>query len=175
MPRRNARQNPHFHDPDHAGEHPLGDLGQIAIAFLFLATWAGDTFLLKYTTFLNSTVPNSIRVPLGTALLLLSLFLANRGLFQIFGEKKKDPGVVRKGVFGVVRHPVYLSEILFYFGLLMFSLSLAAASVWGISIVFFRWIAAYEEKLCITRYGAKYTQYMRDVPMWIPRVWRRKR
>jgi len=44
-------------------------------------------------------------------------------------------------VFSVVRHPVYLSEILLYLGLLMLSISLAAAVVWIIAIGFLHYIS----------------------------------
>ena len=44
--------------------------------------------------------------------------------------------MITKGVFGLVRHPIYLSEILLYLGFLFFSASLAAACVWAIAILF---------------------------------------
>ena len=92
---------------------------------------------------------------------------------MVFGERRQNHGVIRKSVFGVIRHPIYLSEILLYFGLLMLSLSLAAALIWAIAISFLHYIAKYEERLCLVRYGEEYNRYMQDVPMWIPRFWKR--
>ena len=88
----------------------------------------------------------------------------------VFGEQRDGPGVFRKSVFGFVRHPIYLSELLLYLGLLMLSISLAAAVVWVIAIVFLYYISRYEERLLLARFGEEYAQYMRDVPMWIPRL-----
>jgi protein-S-isoprenylcysteine O-methyltransferase Ste14 len=143
------------------------------LALAFAATWIADTFFLRATTFLNRHVPLGIRIPLGVLLLVLSGYLAREGLSIVFGEEREEPGVIKKGVFGVVRHPIYLAEILFYLGLLMLSLSLAAAVVWAIAIAFLHTISRYEEKLLLARFGQAYQAYMREVPMWIPRPWRR--
>jgi protein-S-isoprenylcysteine O-methyltransferase Ste14 len=159
---------------DLAGEHKYGDAGQLAIAFIFVITWICDTFILHYTTFLNKNIPNSIRFSLGIVFLSLSAFLATKGLSIVFGEKRQNPGVIRKSAFGIIRHPIYLSEILLYLGLLMLSLSLAAALILGIAILFLHYIAKYEETLCLMRYGEEYKRYMRDVPMLVPRFWKRQ-
>jgi len=158
---------------DLTGEHSVGDVGQIVLACLFAATWISDTLLLKYTTFLNHYVPLGIRIPLGVILLVLSGYLAGAGLSIVVGKKREDPGVIRKSVFNVVRHPIYLSEILLYLGFLMLSISLAAGFVWVIAILFLHYISRYEERLLLARFGEEYEQYMREVPMWIPRLRKR--
>jgi protein-S-isoprenylcysteine O-methyltransferase Ste14 len=158
----------HQQRDDLTGEHVVGDAGQIVLACLFAATWIADTFFFKYTTFLNHYVPLGARIPLGVVLLVLSGYLARAGLSIVFGEQREKPGVIRKSVFSVVRHPVYLSEILLYLGLLMLSISLAAAVVWVTAIGFLHYISRYEERLLLVRFGDEYEHYMREVPMWIP-------
>ena len=155
---------------DLTGEHTVGDAGQMIIACLFAAIWISDAFFFKYTTFLNQYVPNGFRTPCGIILLVLSGYLAKTGLSIVFGEEREKPGVIRKGVFGVIRHPVYMSEILLYLGFLMLSISLAAALMWIIAIVFLHYISRHEEKLLLARFGKEYEQYIREVPMWIPRL-----
>jgi protein-S-isoprenylcysteine O-methyltransferase Ste14 len=130
----------HRHRDDLAGEHSMGDAGQLLLACLFAATWIADTFLLKYTTFLNQYVSIAARIPIGVVLLILSSYLARAGLAIVFGEERKKPGVIKKGVFSLIRHPIYLGEILLYLGLLMLSISLAAAVVWIVAIAFLRYI-----------------------------------
>jgi protein-S-isoprenylcysteine O-methyltransferase Ste14 len=163
----------HHHRDDLVGEHTLGDLGQFVLACLFAAIWIADTFLLQYTTFLNQYVPLAVRIPCGAVLLVLSGYLARTGLAIVFGEERKKPGVIRKDVFSVMRHPIYLSEILLYLGLLILSISLAAALVWIGAIAFLHYISRHEEKLLLERFGREYEQYMREVPMWIPRLRKR--
>lgn len=158
---------------DLTGEHALGDFGQLVLACLFAATWIVDSFVLQVTTILNHHVPLLIRIPLAVLLLALSAYLAWKGLATVFGEVRDEPGVITTGVFGIVRHPIYLSELLLYLGFLMLSLSLAAAVVWCAAIIFLHYISRCEEKLLLARFGEEYARYMRDVPMWIPRLHRR--
>jgi protein-S-isoprenylcysteine O-methyltransferase Ste14 len=170
----NRQTKAHPHREDLAGEHRMGDTGQLVLVILFSVIWIADSFFLEYTTFLNQYVSQWIRIPAAVLLLGFSGYMARSGLSIVFGEVREDPGVIRKGVFGRVRHPVYLSEILLYLGLLILSMSLLAALVWITAIIFLHYISRYEERLLLARFGKDYEQYMRDVPMWIPRIRRKK-
>ena len=173
MTQRHTQKKARQQRDDLTGEHVFGDVGQVVLACLFAATWIADTFFFQYSTFLNQYVLLGVRTPFGGVLLVLSGYLARTGLSTVFSKERKKPGVIRKSVFGVVRHPVYLSEILLYLGLLMLSISLAAAVVWIIAIGFLHYISRYEEKLLLTRFCEEYEQYMKEVPMWIPRLRKR--
>jgi protein-S-isoprenylcysteine O-methyltransferase Ste14 len=158
------------HREDLTGEHKYGDAGQLIIAVLFIVVWILDSFFLKYTTFLDNNIPLTAQIILGVITLGLAYYLARTGMNIVFNEVQKTPGVINKGVFGVVRHPIYLGEILLYLGLLFFRTSLAAAFIWIIAIVFLSLISRYEEKLLLARFGDEYKQYMKDVPMFIPKL-----
>ncbi len=173
MPHQHTKRKAYQHRDDLSGEHKVGDAGQIVLAGLFFATWIADTFFFKYTTVLNQYVPLGVRILSGIVLFLLSGYLARTGLSVVFGEERHKPGVIRKSVFSFVRHPIYLGELLLYLGLLMLSISLAATAVWLIAIGFLHYISRYEEKLLLARFGKDYEQYVREVPMWIPRLRRR--
>jgi len=163
----------HRHREDLTGEHPFGDAGQILFACLFTATWVADTFFFKYTILLNEYVPFIVRIPLAALVLIISGYLAKKGLAIVFGgEKVEKPSVIRRSVFGVVRHPIYLGEILFFLGFLILSLSLAAMAVWVAAVAFLHFIAKYEEKLLLARFGPDYERYLREVPRWVPRFWK---
>jgi protein-S-isoprenylcysteine O-methyltransferase Ste14 len=170
MTRRRAQRERWQRRDDLIGEHRLGDAGQLILACLFFTIWVADTFFLNYTTWLNDHIPLAVRLPLGLVLLVVSGYLAARGLSIVFGEVREQPGVIRKSVFGLVRHPIYLSEILLYLGFLVISLSLAAVVVWGLAILFLHYISRHEERLLLARFGQDYALYMQEVPMWIPRL-----
>jgi protein-S-isoprenylcysteine O-methyltransferase Ste14 len=159
-----------MHRDELTGEHLLGDAGQLFFFFLFGVVWVGDTFFLQYTTFLNQYIPLIIRIVVGAAFLCVSGYLASKGLSIVFGDEQKNPTVIREGVFSMVRHPIYFSEILLYCGLLIISISLAAAIVWVLTIGFLHYISRHEERLLLARFGKNYQKYMREVPMWIPRI-----
>jgi protein-S-isoprenylcysteine O-methyltransferase Ste14 len=124
---------------------------------------------------LNAYVPLALRIPFSVCVLVLSGYLARTGLRTVFGEIREPPEIIHTGFFGWVRHPIYLSEILLYFGLLFLSLSLAAAVVWLVAIGFLHYVSRHEERLLLARFGAAYEEYMREVPMWIPRLKKRAR
>jgi len=87
--------------------------------------------------------------------------------------RREKPSVIMKSVFKVVRHPIYLSEILLYLGLLMLSISLAGFVVLLMAIVFLHYISRHEERILFARFGEEYRKYMQEVPMWIPRLQKR--
>lgn len=162
----------HRHDrhKDLTGEHKLGDAGQLILAVLFFTSWILDSFFLNLTTSLNEYVPNIIRLPVGFVFLIISAYLVLKGLKIVFGTERSEPCVIREGVFGWVRHPVYLSELLLYFGLLILSTSLIAAFIFLVAVFFLHYISRHEEKLLLKRFGEDYELYMKEVPMWIPRL-----
>ena len=160
----------HEHHKDLTGEHKLGDAGQIILAILFFTTWGADSFFLNISTSLNQYVPNIIKLPVGFIFLIISAYLVLKGLKIVFGTKRSEPCVIREGVFGWVRHPVYLSELLLYFGLLILSTSLIAICVFIVAVFFLHYISRHEEKLLLKRFGEDYELYMKEVPMWIPKL-----
>jgi protein-S-isoprenylcysteine O-methyltransferase Ste14 len=155
---------------DLTGEHQWGDVGQGICALLFFGVWITDSFFLKYTTQLNEMVPLFIRKPISIVVLCSAAFLAFFGLKIVFHEVREAPSVIRKGVFRVVRHPIYFSEVLLYLGLFIRNMSLAAGVVWIGALIFLYHLSRYEEKLLLNRFGEDYESYMRDVGMWFPRI-----
>lgn len=158
------------HRDDLAGEHRLADAGQLTVFLIFMAVWITDSFFFKYSSFLNNYIPLAVQIPLGVIFLIIAGYLARTGMTMVFGEVREKPSLVRKGVFGIIRHPIYMSEILLYLALLFFSTSLAAVGVWITGIAFLYYISRYEEKILLAQFGDDYREYMKDVPMYIPRL-----
>jgi protein-S-isoprenylcysteine O-methyltransferase Ste14 len=164
----------HRHRDDLAGEHKLGDIGQVISAVLFAAVWITDAFMFRYSTLLDNYIPFAVRLPLAIIVLVISAYLVLSGFKILFLEIREKPRVIRKSAFGIVRHPIYISEILLYLGLFLLSTSLAGLAVLVIIIFFLHYISRYEEKALLARFGEEYAQYMKDVPMYFPRFRRKK-
>ncbi len=171
---RRSRRHENENRADLAGEYRWGDAGQIILAVLFILVWITDTFVLKYTSFLNEIVPVAVRIPLAVIFFVLSGYLSRSGLSIVFGEVRETPGVIRRGVFGLVRHPIYLGEILLYLGFLSLNISLAAAVVWLLAVGFLHYLSRFEEHLLTDRFGDDYRRYIQEVPMWIPGTKRKR-
>jgi protein-S-isoprenylcysteine O-methyltransferase Ste14 len=160
----------HNHREDLAGEHPFGDAGQVILLITFLVVWIVDSFVLRLSTFTVQYVSLLLRLPLGIVCLLGAGYLAQQGMKVVFGEERTESQVISKGVFRLVRHPVYLGCILFYLALVILTLSIFSAVICITIIVFYHYIAKYEERLLLSRFGTEYEQYRDSVPMWIPRL-----
>jgi len=153
---------------DLTGEHALTDGGQLVLAALFFAVWVADVFVLRWTTPSLTTLSLAVRAPVAMLLFVAAVYLGRASHRIMFGERRTEPHVVRKGVFRIVRHPMYLAEILFYLGVLLLGISAAAGVVWLLVIGFLHVVARKEERLLVNRFGDAYRRYVRDVPMWIP-------
>jgi protein-S-isoprenylcysteine O-methyltransferase Ste14 len=155
---------------DLTGERRFSDGGQLLCAAVFGAVWALDNFLLEWTTFLNDVVPVWLRTAVGAVFLVLAAVLGWSGHKAVFGEVRDPPTVVRSGPFTYLRHPLYFAEVLVYLGFLCMGISVAAAVVWIAATAFLFGLCRYEERLLVERFGDDYRSYMREVPMWIPRI-----
>ena len=159
---------------DLAGEHGFGDAGQLILFVLFLVVWITDAFIFKYSTLLNDYIPfYAVRLWIGIVLLIISGYMAGTGLKIVFGKVRDKPHVIRQGVFSLIRHPIYLSEVLLYLGLFLFNTSLSSLAVILVIFAFLHFLSRYEEKLLLKRFGDEYRQYMKDVPMYFPRFTRK--
>lgn len=165
---KNNKLKRHCEREDLVGEHTFGDLGQLILLVIFLIVWITDSFFFRYSTLLLDKIPNSIRLIIGLPILFIAGYLARKGLQIVFGEVRENLEVIDKGVFKIVRHPIYLGSILFYLGLIILTCSVASAVVWIITIIFYYYISRYEEELLLKEFGTKYKNYMERVPMLIP-------
>ena len=165
---KNNKTKRHEGRNDLVGEHAFGDLGQILLLIIFLIVWISDSFIFKYSTLSLDTISNIVRMIIGFPILIISGIFAKYGLGIVFGEVREKPTVIEKGVFKIVRHPVYLGSILLYLGLIILTCSIASAILWIIIVIFYYFISKYEEKLLLKEFGTNYENYRKRVPMLIP-------
>jgi protein-S-isoprenylcysteine O-methyltransferase Ste14 len=150
------------------GEHPFGDSGQIILFVLFLIVWVVDSFFLKLSTFLAAGIPFLLRLVLAGVTLVTAVMLvrATHSVIEHGGGRK---GLVTTGAFRYVRHPLYLGSMLFYLGLVLSTLSLVSLGLFVVIVIFYDYIASYEERLLEQRFGDEYSRYRARSGRWIPR------
>jgi protein-S-isoprenylcysteine O-methyltransferase Ste14 len=130
-------------------------VGQIVLCFLFYNGANLDFLLyLGWATFASSMI----------------IGMLARVAFQEKGKSQKGKGwihtsvVVESGIYAIVRHPMYLSFILFFLSLILISqhwLSL----IFAIPItVYFYLSMGQEEQSSIIKFGDAYKTYMKRVP-----------
>lgn len=171
--RKGYRRKTHEHRKDLAGEHKLGDIGQIILLIVFIIGLLADKFVLHFSLPLVQFLPSYLRVLIVLPFFVFSSYLALFGLKTIFGEQREELVVIKSGVFSIVRHPIYLASMLVYLGFIIISLSIIAFCIWIIIVLFYYYISRYEERILVDKLGTQYEDYIRQVPMFIP--WFRKK
>ena len=149
------------------GEHPLGDAGQLILFGLFLVIWILDSFILHRSTFLADRIPLVIRLIILGAALAAAFYLFKSGHVVVSGEQRPTT-VVSSGAFRYVRHPLYLGSILIYFGFTVSTASLFCLGLLVVIVVFYNFIAGYEEKLLEVKFGEAYVAYQKNTGRWVP-------
>ena len=154
---------------DSHGEHPYGDAGQLILLGIFLIVWAGDSFFLHLSTSLKDYLPVSIRLILLVLCLAVAAFLVKsshgvvshsdprlRPYFQRSLQVCEAPSLSR--VHLVLPRPGA------FHGFPLFSGSL------GCHLLFYNYLASYEEKLLEAEFGESYIIYKKQTGKWLPRM-----
>ncbi len=158
-----------------AGEHAFTDIGQLVLLAAFMATWITDSFVFHYSVFVARNIPAYVHLPVGIAILIVSAVLALSAHKAVFGKAVQKPKVITEGVYSLVRHPMYLGSWLFFFGLIIITLSLTSAAVSIVIFLFYYLVSIYEEKLLLQKFGIEYQKYQAQVPMFFPLKFGKKR
>lgn len=151
------------------GEHPLGDAGQLILFGVFMVLWILDSFVLHRSTFLANTIPLALRLIILGVALITAFYLFKSGHVVVTGDQRPTD-VVSSGAFRYVRHPLYSGSILVYFGLTVSTASLFCLALLVVIVLFYNFIAGYEEKLMEAKFGQAYVAYQKNTGKWIPHL-----
>ena len=97
------------------------------------------------------------------------------GIKAVFGipeilPKKQKGTLIIKGLFLLVRHPLYFGQLLLLIGTLLLTFELSLFVLLEVAIVLVRPITILEEKELIDRFGEEYIKYQERVPRIVPRI-----
>ncbi|MDA8173707.1 MAG: hypothetical protein M0018_03840 [Nitrospiraceae bacterium] len=85
-------------------------------------------------------------------------------------EVPGDEAFISKGVYSVVRHPLYLAGITVFTFFPFFTMNRIIVS--AVADIYFLWGAWIEDKRMLDQFGEQYRNYMRSVPAIVPRCGR---
>lgn len=151
------------------GEHPAGDAVQAILLVLFLVGWVADSFFFPVSRVVADTVPLWVRLPVAAVVFVGALLFMKAG-HVVVDDDERPSTVVDTGAFRWVRHPLYLGCVLFYLALVIATGSLVALALFVVNFLFYNYIATYEERLLVRRFGNDYRTYMARTGKWIPRI-----
>lgn len=101
----------------------------------------------------------------GVILFFTGGLLVMLGWSKIFNSKDK---LVTEGVYNYTRHPQYLGILLATLSLVIYNFSPISALLWPILVVIYYRLARKEEKDVESKFGAEYSEYKRNVSMFLP-------
>ena len=84
-----------------------------------------------------------------------------------------EGGVVRAGVYRVVRHPRYAEYMLEFFGFALLTGAVGFFLLAIITVLMYLIVTPLEERELRDHYGSQYEVYARQVPRFLPR-WRKQ-
>jgi protein-S-isoprenylcysteine O-methyltransferase Ste14 len=152
------------------GEHPFGDAGQLIAFFMFVIVWILDSFILRLSTSPLSVIPLYVRLPIAVLILAVSIYLFNKSHHAV-PKEERSAKLITSGAFRYLRHPLYMSTILFYLAFVIPTVSIISLVLWVLIFAFYDFIAGYEEKILEEKFGEEYSSYRSKTAKWVPGVW----
>lgn len=109
-------------------------------------------------------------------ILLFSIYPVVAGYLLLKREGKPSVNfentskLVKSGIYGYIRHPLYLSVFLFGTGIMLKDLHSVQLSLGTINLIAVFLTAKIEENEMIAKFGDEYREYMKETKMFIPYI-----
>ena len=160
----------HEHRQDLAGEYRWGDMGQLLFVLIFIVGTSSDVFFLKLSASWQNVVPWYYRLVVFLPLLAVAMYFSRHAHKKVFEEKRSKLMVINTDVFARIRHPMYFGYLLMYLSFVILSFSVIALVIFVAVVLFYYFISHYEEQILLEKLGDDYRNYMKTVPMLIPKL-----
>jgi len=121
-------------------------------------------FVIVYSIFLPLET-NTVWLYVGLPIFAVSLVMYVVTILNVATTPVDEP--VTKGVYRILRHPIYFGGFLMYIGVGIACASwvvLLCAVLW---LVLFHIVVPTEERFLVEKYGGAYQEYMNRTPRWI--------
>lgn len=113
-----------------------------------------------------------LRAAIGSPIVLLSFYFESKA-HKVLEKAHVEPDEIKKlvtgGIYSRIRHPIYLGRILLNIGFLIMFPIIPMLIIAIFFIIIWYLMALYEEMLLTKKFGKKYKNYKKKVPMFIPK------
>ena len=156
--------------------------GRLRVTALILAVvyFGGSLFYMSlpsWVMFLSVPLPDWFRLTmvgvavLGLSWVLWGYWVLGKNWARSVSGVRRDTVLVTTGLYGIVRHPIYLGLFISLTALaLMAANLLVLLPTLALLIVLYASIAE-EEVILIDRFGDEYREYKKRTPRLIPKLW----
>lgn len=115
----------------------------------------------------HSVLLNSVK-PVGLLIVSIGLLTFLVCAFQVYYSKIFRKGIVIGGLYRFIRHPQYLAFAVCGFGLLLLWPRYLVLIMYITLLFVYYFLARYEEKECIQKFGQSYINYIQNTFMFFP-------
>jgi protein-S-isoprenylcysteine O-methyltransferase Ste14 len=121
-------------------------------------------------------VPSNYLQIIGLILIIITIILALFSLFSLKKIGKPKVGIedttilINTTIFGIIRHPLYLGFIFWGISQILIIQSYLSLTSGLLAVIFSYMAAKKEDEYNIGKFGEKYENYMKKVPMLIPKI-----
>lgn len=109
-----------------------------------------------------------VEMIIGWSFIVLGIVLLSAGWRSVY-QARHEGRFACDGLYGVIRHPQYTGIMLAVFGQVVHWPTVITLALFPVIVLAYVLLARREEQDMLKRFGARYTQYMRDVPRFFPR------
>jgi steroid 5-alpha reductase family enzyme len=139
---------------------------------IYMACGLGVYFSLILLGWVWKTIDIRPLLYIGYTLIVLGIAFVVSSFVSLKYRGKPESGweittvLIDSGVFGIVRHPLYLGSAISMTGVILVIQSVPS-TILGLVAIFCFWMASRKEDVFnIEKFGDTYKDYMRRVPMW---------
>ena len=164
------KRKSHERRKDLAGEYRWGDTVQFILFLVFIIGLIADLFIVKISSSWQEVIPWYFRVVVFLPLIVIAVYFVQKAHQKVFEEERKELMVIKTDVFAMVRHPMYFGSILTFLSFVVISFSVISLLIFVIIVISYYYLCRFEEHLLLAKLEIEYKNYMKNVPMLIPRV-----
>ncbi len=146
-----------------------GQIPVVLFASAFPVIYFTDYSFLSYNMYVTLTIASSLISFLGLVIRSYTIGTTPKGTSGRNTKEQVADFLNTKGIYSIVRHPLYLGNFLMWLGLLIFCLNIYYVII--ISLFFWLYyerIMFAEERFLEKKYGNDYLNWSKQVPAFIP-------
>ena len=139
-------------------------------AFLDFVPITMPRIILPFLAQPKISLPLWITLSTGAGLFTFSMILYFFAFKELGGFQPKEKKLIKGGVYGLIRHPMYLAEMLWPIDWAIAFGALWASLVAPFFSTYFIYLLLEEEKELAALFGEEYREYEKHVPRFLPKI-----
>lgn len=135
------------------------------ISVIVLGLTSFDSFILKKSG-ITSLQYVSIIFFIAGIFLIVSSFISLKRIGKPTSGLEDTTIMIRRGIFRILRHPLYLGLSLITIGFLFAYQAIALIIIGVIAIILFYIASRIEDTYNVKKFGSEYAEYIKNIPLW---------